>query len=162
MSINICEIENLYWSEDLLIHLVRYGKKCYDLDISMDQFRKEATLIKNGTPNLLDSKSNSHRIYEIILDAECSLIGTITLNKIRNKVWELDVAMFDKYSQNGYAKKAIQLIIPKLRQEGIDSLEAIVRKKNPFFEKIITLLINLGFMKIEDNIPNVLLSIKLN
>lgn len=146
MYMRIIENHNPKWTEHHLKHVEKY-QKAYGLEISQIDIVKEIQNIDMGHPT--KRCSGNMRCFEIY--DEHMYIGDITLNKITKDIYEMDIAIFDEYSGQGNAKRAINEFTKVffLQNTGL-SLEAIVRNENPAKEKVQSLLIETGFTFIKE------------
>lgn len=135
------ENHNPKWTERHLKHVDKY-QKAYGLEISKRDISKELQNIGMGRPT--SRCSDNMRCFELYV--EHMHIGDITLHMITKDIFEMDIAIFDDYSGQGNAKRAINEFtkIFFLQDIGL-SLEAIVRNENPAKEKVQSLLIETGF-----------------
>lgn len=154
VEIRIEEIEKLFWNQDLIDHIRKYGDKCYATEFTCDQLRQQQTAYEHGILTVLSSKSDFHRIFKIYDVITNMFVGTITLNKPEDGYWEIDVAVFDKFSNRGIATKAILLTVELLKRKGESKVEALVRKENPSAEKVTLMLQKNGFYKAGETVLN--------
>jgi len=83
------------------------------------------------------------RCFEIFINKE--QVGDITITELDEWSSELDIVIFDEYSNKGHGKEAIKEFIDIYRKEVGQSLEVVIRYHNQFKDKVRHMLINNGF-----------------
>lgn len=128
---NIIENKNPLWTNQHIQHLMKY-KENYGLNITDKAFLDELSNIERGKAS--KRCSEEQKCFEIYIEDE--YIGDITINKICNEHNELDILIFDEYSDKGYAKEAINRFEKIYFDEIGIILDVIIKKNNPNKNKV--------------------------
>lgn len=128
---NIVENRNPLWTNEHIQHLRKY-KSNYGLHITEQEFLDELSNIEQGKPS--KRCGDAQRCFEIYKDEE--YIGDVTITKIKDKHNELDIAIFDKCANKGYAKEAINKFEKIYFDEIGIVLDVIIREDNPNKNKV--------------------------
>ncbi|GAA3647353.1 GNAT family N-acetyltransferase [Asaccharospora irregularis] len=132
---NIVENKNPLWTNEHIQHLRKY-KENYGLYITEQEFSEELSNIEQGKPS--KRCVDAQRCFEIYKDEE--YIGDITITKIEDKHNELDIVIFDKCANKGYAKEAINKFEKIYFDEIGTVLDVIIREDNPNKDKVKSIL----------------------
>lgn len=157
-DIKLKEIPEPLWTDELLLHFIKYGWNEYGF-VKINSYKDQAEYINSLKEVMNDSQNDtpksfpvSGKYYEInnINDT----VGFIVLVQVEDPEYgealELEMGIFDKYSNNKIATIALDMIIKRFSGNQID---AIISENNQNKGRVRKLLKQGGFKKIskEDN-----------
>ena len=145
------ERQNPVWTEDLLLHLKKYGWKEYGYECCNEYYNtekdflscleKQTRKLEMGLPQQFHTNGRYFDINYLGSTAGFVLLVP-TYDPIYGEVLELEVGVFDRYSKNKIASNALDIII---EQYSNNRLDAIIRSNNSNKDRIEGLLKQKGF-----------------
>lgn len=139
-SMKIIENNEAKWTIQHIKHMKKYRKN-YGVDITNEDLDKEIENIKSGNASLLCGNYDM-RCFEVFINND--LVGNITIT-INQSSYELDIVIFDEYSNNGYATEVIRIFTSTYHEDLGKVLVASVLKENSNREKVKKILFDSGF-----------------
>lgn len=136
--VRLREVESPVWTLESLAHARKY-REAYGLHFTDQEMDQEEELIRVGKPD--PRAPPDATVFEVLLDDV--VVGEVVM-AARNPP-EIDLAIYDRHAGVGIGRKSIELLLDELADRCVPIVRARVRDENPYREKVLHLLHELGF-----------------